>query len=232
MIGLAACVQNIAGFGFALVAIALLPFFVSLPLATPLVLLAALFSSLTLVIRHRKSFDIKAIAPLVVSALVMIPLGLSAVNYLPKDAALRTLGGFIFLYVIYSMLRMRTTLLDVPTLSAPWAYILGGLSGFLTGAFTISGPPLVVYASSQAWSPEKFKGNIPAVFAMAQLSALVGHYFEGSLTPVFWRIALYSIPFFIIGINIGIRLSAQVDAKLFKQIVLALLGCIGLKWML
>lgn len=231
ILGLAAVVQTLAGFGFALVAIALLSL-VNLPLdiARPLVLMMALLSSVSLVIGYRKSLDWGAIAPLLFSALVMIPVGLLSINYLSEQVTLRSLGAFIICYVIYDVLKASTQLLTLSGLSSPcWAYLFGGLSGFLTGALTIPGPPLAMYANSQSWSAEKLKANVPIILATVQLSTLMGHGYKGNLTAEVGRLALYSLPFFLVGMGVSAKLSARIDEKRFKQIVLILLGGIGLK---
>lgn len=223
-------VQSLAGFGFALVAIALLPFFLDLQLAIPLVLMMCLLSSMGLWLYYWDDFDWKAIAPLVLSALIAIPIGLVGLHYIPEDISLKVLGGFIVLYVAYDVLRLVTPVLAVPTLESPrWAYLFGGISGFLTGAFTTGGPPLVMYANSKEWTPEEFKGNLPGVYVVALTFALTGHYFEGHLTPELWKIALYCTPLFALGMGAGILLSKKIDAVSFKRIVLSLLGVIGMR---
>jgi uncharacterized protein len=230
IVGLAAFVQSVAGFGFAMVAIALLPFFLDLDLAAPLVLTMCLLSSLSLCVYHREHLDWGAIAPLMISALVAIPLGLVGLNYLPDAIARKLLGSLIILYVAYDLLRLVMPALSPPQLkSSAWAYLFGGFSGFLTGAFTAGGPPLVIYANARDWSPEAFKGNLPAVYVVALTFALAGHYFEGHLTLELGKIALYSLPLFAVGMGVGIWLSKHIDAVSFKRIVLFVLGLIGLR---
>ncbi len=230
IIGLAAAVQSLAGFGFALVAIAILPFFLDLSLAIPLVLMMCLLSSIGLWIYYRDNFSLKATLPLVLSALVSIPIGLVGLHYIPEDISLKILGSFIVLYVAYDILRLISPAFTMPALTSPrWAYLFGGISGFLTGAFTAGGPPLVMYANSKQWSPEEFKGNLPGVYVVALTFALTGHFFEGHLTPELWEIALYTTPMFAIGMGLGIVLSKKIDADSFKRIVLSLLGVIGLR---
>lgn len=230
VIGLAAAVQSLAGFGFALVAIALLPFFLDLSLAIPLVLIMCLLSSVGLWIYYRDSFRWQAVMPLILSALVSIPIGLVGLQYVPEDIARKALGSFIVLYVAYDILRLIVPVLSMPKLESPyWAYFFGSISGFLTGAFTTGGPPLVMYAYSKEWSPEEFKGNLPGVYVVALTFALAGHYFEGHLTPELWKIALFTVPMFTVGMGAGILLAKKVDAQSFKRLVLFLLCVVGLK---
>jgi uncharacterized protein len=230
VIALAAAVQSLTGFGFALVAIALLPFFLSLQLAMPLVLIMCLLNSLALCIYYRDSFQWSAIAPLILSALLALPIGLIGLRYVPEAIALKALGGFIVLYVAYDILCLVRPVFSTPELASPrWAYLFGAASGFLTGAFTTGGPPLVMYAHSKGWSPEEFKGNLPAVYVVALTFALTGHYFQGHLTAELGAIALYSLPLLAVGMGTGLLLSKKVDATTFKRIVLSLLAVIGLR---
>lgn len=230
VIALAAAIQSLAGFGFALVAIALLPFFLELQLAIPLVLLMCLLNSMGLWLYYWDDFEWKAIAPLVLSALVAIPVGLVGLHYVPEAIALKALGAFVVLYVAYDALQLFTPIATMPALDSPrWAYLFGGISGFLTGAFTTGGPPLVMYANSKEWSPEQFKGNLPGVYVVALAFALMGHYFEGHLTLELWKMALYITPMFAAGMGVGILLAQKIDAVSFKRIVLSLLGVIGLE---
>ncbi|MEM9944780.1 MAG: sulfite exporter TauE/SafE family protein [Cyanobacteria bacterium P01_D01_bin.36] len=230
VLGIAAAVQSLAGFGFALVAIAFLPFFLELQFAIPLVLLLCLLSNFGLWVYYRDSFDWRAIVPLVLSAMVAIPLGLVGWHYVPEALARKLLGIFIVLYVLYDVLRLVSPVFTMPTLESPfWAYLLGGISGFLTGAFTVGGPPLVIYAKSKEWTPEEFKSNLPGVYVVALTFALAGHFFEGHLTLELWKIALCTLPFFAVGMGIGILLSKKIDAVSFNRIVLSLLGVIGLR---
>ncbi|MEO0885149.1 MAG: sulfite exporter TauE/SafE family protein [Cyanobacteria bacterium J06648_10] len=230
IIGLSAMVQSLAGFGFALVAIALLPFFLELQIAIPLVLMMCLLSSIGLWICYRDNFDWRVIAPLVLSALVSIPIGLVGLHYVPEDIARKVLGSFIVLYVAYDILQLVTPVFNTPSLQSPrWAYLFGAISGFLTGAFTTGGPPLVMYANSKQWSPEEFKGNLPGVYVVALTFALSGHFFEGHITPELLEIALWCTPLFALGMGLGTVLSKKIDAASFKRIVLSLLGVIGLR---
>ena len=230
IIGLSVAVQTLAGFGFALVAMALLPLIIGLQLASSLVLIMALLSSVLLVITYRKSFEWRAIAPLGISALAMIPVGIWLIDYLPEQTALRILGGFIVLYALYDALKARFSRSSIDKRPTLWlAYPFGGLCGLMTGAYTIPGPPLAIYAASQGWGPKKLKANVPFVLATVQISTLAGHFFRGNLTAEVWQLALYSLPFFCVGLFISAKLSTRVDEKRFKQIVLIVLSCIGFK---
>lgn len=228
IVGLASLVQSLTGFGFALVAVSLLPFFMELQLAITLVIALGLMSNVVLWWYHRDSFEWSRIAHLAIAALVTIPVGVVGLHYVPEHLALQLLGVMVLAYVIYSWLQ-----LSLPELTGrSWAYAFGAASGVLTGAFNIGGPPIVIYGNCNQWSPQQFKGNLPGAFCMLSLAAIATHLwqgdFDGALLP---RIG-YAAPFFATGLGLGIWLSRYVDATSFRQAVLVLLGVIGLKLLL
>lgn len=225
IIGLASLVQSLTGFGFALVAIALLPMLMDLQAAVPLIVMTSLLGNIVLCWYYRDSVDWSSLLPLVLAALITIPLGVIGLNYVPEHLALRGLGGLVLAYVLYDGCQ-----LTLPILSSPrWAYAFGAMSGVLTGAFNTGGPPVVIYANCNQWSPEEFKGNMPSVFAVSSVIAMAGHYWQGHLTYSVLQTALYAAPFFAAGLVLGIVLSKWINADVFRQIVLFLLGAMSLK---
>lgn len=225
IIGLAALVQSVTGFGFALVAVSLLPLLMDLHAAVLLVIALSLVSNVVLLWHYRHSFEWSRVGHLLGAALVTIPLGVVALNYVPEQLALRLLGGLILAYVVYSWLQ-----LSPPNLSGiRWAYAFGAASGLLTGAFNTGGPPIVVYASCNQWSPEQFKGNMPGVFCATSVVAIAAHLWDGSLTPDLWQPIAYAAPFFLGGLGLGLWLSRHIAPDRFRQAVLVLLSVMGLK---
>ena len=225
IVGLASLVQGLTGFGFALVAVSLLPFFMELQLAVTLVIAVSLIGKVVRWWYHRDSFEWSRVVHLVVAALVTIPVGVVGLKYVPEHLALQTLGVLILGYVAYSGLQ-----LSLPELTGrSWAYAFGAASGVLTGAFNVGWPPMVIYASCNQWSLQQFKGNIPGVFTVMSLVASATHLWQGDFDQTLVTQVGYAAPFFIAGLSSGIWLSNYINAAVFRQGVLLLLGAIGLK---
>ncbi|MEO0532431.1 MAG: sulfite exporter TauE/SafE family protein [Cyanobacteria bacterium P01_A01_bin.123] len=227
IISLASLIQSLTGFGFALVAVSFLPLLLDLQTIVPLVVLTSMVGNITLCWHYRDSFDWRAVVRLLVAALPTIPLGILVLQYVPEQFALRVLGCIVLTYVLYDGLKFT-----LPKLLSPhWAYAFGAMAGVLIGAFNAGGPPIVIYANCNRWSPERFRSNIPGVFLASALVAITGHYFRGNLTVDLLRMALYVTPFFVSGLLLGIFLSKRIDASVFRQIVLVLLGIMSLRLM-
>ncbi|MEM9807079.1 MAG: sulfite exporter TauE/SafE family protein, partial [Cyanobacteria bacterium P01_D01_bin.56] len=162
IVGLASFVQSLTGFGFALVAVSLLPFFMDLQPAVTLVLIVNLVGNIALWWYYRDSFEWSRIIHLSGAGLLTIPIGVLGLHYIPEHLALQILGALVLIYVCYSGLQ-----LSLPELNGRrWAYAFGAASGVLTGAFNTGGPPIVIYGNCNEWSPEEFKGNLPGAFSV------------------------------------------------------------------
>jgi len=221
----AATVQSLSGFGFALVAISLLPLLMDLQTAVPLIVLVSAAGNAVLCWRYRDSFEWSMVVRLMGAALLTIPLGLWGLHYLPEHWALRVLGGFILAYVIYDGLQF-----SLPPLQSPnWAYAFGAVSGVLTGAFNTGGPAMVVYGSCHRWQPEQFKSNLPSVFLVTSLAAISLHLWQGNITPSLLQTTAWTLPFFAGGIGLGLGISRFIDADQFRYVVLTILGLMGLR---
>ncbi len=225
ILGLAALVHSLTGFGFALVSVSLLPFFMELRLAVTLVIAIGLLSNLVLWWYYRDSFEWSRIVHLSAAALVTIPVGVLGLHYVPEHLALQVLGAMVLTYVAYSLLQ-----LSLPKLtSRSWAYAFGAASGVLTGAFNIGGPPIVIYGNCNQWSPQQFKGNVPGVICVLSSVAIATHLWQGDFSADLFTQVGYAAPFFATGLGLGLWLSKYIDAASFRQLVLVLLGIIGCK---
>jgi len=98
----------------------------------------------------------------------------------------------------------------------------------LGGAYNTAGPPVILYADTQDWAPERFKSNLQGYFIVNSIQVLLGHYLAGNYRPE----VLSWLPFAITGVMAGLLLGALFDRHippmLFRRIVLVLLLMMGL----
>ncbi|MEM6255186.1 MAG: sulfite exporter TauE/SafE family protein [Cyanobacteria bacterium P01_D01_bin.156] len=228
IVGLASFVQSLTGFGFALVAISLLPFFMDLQPAVSLVLVVSLVGNIALWWHYRDSFEWSRIIHLLGAGLLTIPIGVLGLHHIPEHLALQILGVFVLAYVIYSSLQ-----LSAPDIQGRrWAYAFGAASGVLAGAFNTGGPPIVIYGNFNEWSPEQFKSHMPGAFSVMSVVAIATHLWQGHFDKMLFTQIGYATPFFVGGLGLGFWLSNYINAEQFRQVVLVLLGLIGLKLLL
>ncbi len=104
----------------------------------------------------------------------------------------------------------------------------GLLAGTLTGLFGTGGPPLIVYHHLSGLSKQAFRGNLMALFAAMTLLRVVNYAAQGLLTPPRIWSGLVLLPVALLGAWIGQRIHLELSELLFRRLVSALLGVLGL----
>jgi len=220
--------QSLAGFGVALIAMALLPGLVGIQVATPLVALIAVTIEVFLLLRYREALNVRAVLPIALTSIVGIPIGVWALKGVDEELFLTLLGVVISGYALYALLKFK-----LPELSRPaWAYGVGMLAGMLGGAYNTSGPPVIVYGNCRRWQPAEFKSNLQGFFVVNSLFVFIGHALGGNLTPQVWHYYLWSLPVLAVGILLGTSLDRFFNPETFRKIVLWLLLVMGIRLIL
>jgi uncharacterized protein len=222
---LAAFTQSLAGFGSALVAMAILPPLLGLQITTPLVALLTLVLEIGLVIYFREALNVKNIWRVVAAALVGIPLGVLYLKQVNETVAMFILGLVITGYAVYGLLKFRLPRLE----HTAWGYLAGLFAGLLGGAYNTSGPPVIMYAACRGWEPAEFKGNLQGFFLVSSLVVASSHGIGGSFTPDIWRYFFLSLPFLGLGSLSGLLLDKRINPAVFRQLILVLLFVLGLR---
>jgi len=218
-------VQSLTGFGSGLVSMAFLPAILSVRTAVPLVALVTGTTELFLLIRYHSAFKLGNVWRMTLASVLAIPLGGWALGWMNEDILLTVLGLIIFSYALYALLSFK-----LPELSHPaWAFIAGFLAGLLSGAYSVGGPPAIIYGTCRRWEPGEFKSNLQGFFLVNDVLAIVVHGFNGRLTPVVGQYYLLAMPVLALGILTGTSLDRHLDPRTFRKLTLLLLVIMGLR---
>ena len=90
------------------------------------------------------------------------------------------------------------------------------------------GPPVVMYATTQGWSPRTQKANVMAFFVVNESVILVGYWWAGLLTPEVLTLAAAYSPPALAGLLAGMAMFTRVDPARFRRLVFGLLLVSGL----
>lgn len=163
LLSIAALVQGFAGYGYGIVAVALLAF---LPL--PMERLTAVISftalatlvMLLLLARGHGRIDWRQSGFLLLGCGLGTPLGYGFIAILGDRPVFRWVLGLYLVAAGLHGLRQRT--------SRPWpewvALPAGVFSGFLGGAFVTGGPPILLYLYGRAADPRQMEATVQVVF--------------------------------------------------------------------
>lgn len=188
-----------------------------------------------------------------VQGLAGFGIGLVSLAFLPflmepaTAVVLMTVYAAVFTVVIFIPLRRDFTLhgmqeLVVGTIVAlewlglyparlrgrGWGVGAGLVAGLIGWAVGTPGPPVILYAAAQDWSPRTVKANIQAFLIVNQALILIGYWWAGLLGREVWRLtALYAVPA-ILGLAAGMLLFTRLDRVRFRRVVFVVLFVSGL----
>jgi uncharacterized membrane protein YfcA len=196
----ASLVLGLAGFGIALVAMAFLPYLMSPVAAIVVLTIYALVFSVVALVPLRRDVTPRALGDLVLGSVAGTPFGGWALATLPISGLNRLIGLMLLVAVALELRGVMPQRLP----GRAWGLGAGFLSGLIGGSVGTPGPPVVMYATTQGWSPRTQKGNVMAFFVVNQAVILAG----------FWWA--------------GLALFTRIDPTRFRRLIFALLLISGL----
>ncbi|BDQ32776.1 sulfite exporter TauE/SafE family protein [Pseudodesulfovibrio portus] len=224
---LAAFLQGLTGFGFALIALPLLGFFIDIKVSVPLMLLLATIISLYLSFRLRKSINLKSTYILMIATLPGIPLGTYALKHFSTQWLSVGIGVLMVVFTSY-MLLLKPRQRELGT-------VVTSLAGFLCGALGSSigagGPPVIIYTTLQPWNKDRAKGTLAFYFSFAGLVTIASHAFTGMITGEVLHLYAMSLPSLVTGIWLGTTAYKHLSDHGYRKlafVLVFLLGCMML----
>jgi len=220
--------QSLTGFGSGLVSMSLLPDVLGIRTAVPLVAMMTATIELALLIRYRAAFRFGSVWRLVLASMTAIPIGIWALRNLNEHVLLPILGAIMAGYALYGLFNLKLPRLEHPV----WAYLAGFLAGLLSGAYSVGGPPVIIYGNCRGWDLDEFKSNLQGFFLINDALALVNHSLVGNLTPLVLKSYLWVLPVIVLGLFAGTRLDRILNPERFRKLVLFSLVVMGIRLIL
>jgi len=217
-------VLGLAGFGNGLVALAFLPLVMSPADAIVLLTVYTVLATIVIFVPLRADFDPGGMPALLLGSVLGTPLGVWVLAALPASALTRLIGLVLLAVVALEWLGVYPARLP----GRRWALGAGVAAGVLGAGVGTPGPPVVLFATSQGWSPRTIKANLQAFFLVNQVVIVIGYWWAGLLTAAVWRYAAAFLAPATLGLLVGMALFARVDHTRFRRIVFAILFASGL----
>jgi hypothetical protein len=229
---LSAFTMSFAGFGFALMAVPLLSLFMPVREAVALQFpyCFALFAYQAW--HYRKHFCWSDVKPLAAGVLAGTLIGVLLLHRVPGDGLKKALAVLTLALVVLMNLRLPARGLTARLAQSPWwGHFCGFLSGAFFGAYTIGGPPAVLYILSVKADPQRTKSLIAAFFApqFAALAAVYG--FTGIITMEALETSLAFAPLVAAGSAAGFYAFNRASPRLYHRAIhLVLLATATALW--
>ena len=214
----AAFMQIVAGFGFALLAVPLMTLAIEPKIAVVVSTLTGIFVTSWQAYKDRALADRVLVKRMTLGAYIGMPLGL-LVFVSVDDNVLRFLLGIAVLVTVV-LLALRVNLHHVgPRLD----YGAGFLSGVLATSLSTNGPPLVFVLQARQLSSVTFRATISTVFALSNIGGLALFIASGEITREGIVAAAVTVPAMLFGQLLGFPIRKHVHGERFRWLVLILL---------
>lgn len=221
-VGVSAVIQNIVGFGFALLAVPLMVLAVDPHDAVIISTFLGLGSSCFQAFNGRRDSQWNVIARLSISAIAGIPIGLLIFSHVNE----RLLKGCLALGIFFAVfLLARRTSLGVSNTRLEIA--AGVLSGALSSSLSTNGPPLVFALQGRGLPIAQFRATISTIFTISGFVTLLSFLMMRKVNSDSVVGVLYSLPILGIGILIGQKLKPKLNEDNSRRVVLILLFAAG-----
>ncbi|WP_159102794.1 sulfite exporter TauE/SafE family protein [Marinilabilia salmonicolor] len=131
-------------------------------------------------------------------------------------------GLFFIALTIYSKFSRRK---NSPLPSRHYLFA-GAFIGFLTGAVSVSGPPLALFLNRAKVSNRKFREIFAAFSVVTAVIAIAGYYQTGMISTETLKISLLFTPILLTGTIVGKKLNTKMSVSSFQRtnIVLTLIA--------
>ena len=217
----ASLVKGITGFGFALLALPILLHWYSPVAIIPVLMICNLVASLFILLQKKEHRLIdKSSMGLIVAGGVFTSAGVVVLRSAKSSPLIHLLGGLFIILTLLSMVKNKRK--EAPII-APYLYLVAGaVIGFITGAISISGPPLALFLNRARVDNEHFR-EIFAWFSTVTAIVAIIVYIHMDMMPirVLKEAAMYA-PILLLGTVVGKRLNYRLSPRAFSCINLVL----------
>lgn len=223
VIFLAGMTQGLTGFGFALVAVPVLVIFLPPKIVVPVVLIQSALINIFIFFKVKEWVDLKRIIPLMIAGVIATPLGTYLLIVLDVKL-LRILIGVVIVVSAIALLRgLRIQIKNERLAFGP----VGFLSGILSGATQMSGPPVALFFANQGVEKQVFRANLVAYFMVLNVATIPSAAVGGLMTEQVLSYAALFLPSMIGGAIAGMALAHRVEESLFRKLALLMVTVAG-----
>lgn len=211
-------IQSLTGFGLSIVST---PLFLMVydPKQVVLILqVICVVINIFFAVSIRRSIDFKFLGILFIGSVIGQPLGLLIFQFVPGNT-LKIIVSLTILIFLIVMQFYRRKIIETRLKTGT----VGFLSGILTTATSMGGPPLILYLANAEKDKYVMRATCIAYFALTNISA-IAIYLAGSTDFSFaLEQGLYLLPFCFVGLWAGNRLFPYLSQKMFRRLIFIML---------
>jgi len=215
--------MSFAGFGFALVSVPLLTLFLPVKVAVILQLPYCMGLFMYQAWHYRKHFSWAPMQPLFLGTIFGLTIGTFLFYYLPESLLKRILALLIALFVFFNLTSASRRFAE-RNVNNPWlGRACGFLSGSFFGAYTIGGPPVVIYVSLITKDPLKAKSFMATFFSILFVVLAIVYGAAGMFTYETLKTTIMFLPVVVFGSVAGFWAFRHASNRIYYWVINLLL---------
>ena len=220
----AATVQAITGFGFNIVGTPLLMLFIAPKQVVSLAIFGALILNLMVIHKTRGQGDLRMVLPMFAASIVGILPGVYVLKIV-DGSVLKIAVGVIVVLMSLALVADFTVTIRRERLAS---IFVGGISGFMGGATSMSGPVVAMFLMNQKQDKAALRANLVRYFCLGNIVTLGILYFMGVMDTDVFQLAGYIVPGVLVGTWLGEKAFHRVSPAVFRRLIIVVLICCGL----
>ncbi len=206
-------VRGVTGFGAAMVMTPPLSLLLGPHIAVPLTLLLEAFAAAPMLPAAARLAKWRILTPILVAALVCVPIGAYAMASAEPDVLRRTIAVIV---IVFSILLFRGARYH-GSQRLGTSLALGGVSGTMLGATSIGGPPVILYLLAGPDPVHVSRANLTLYVAITSVVGLVALLARGVIDAHVLLLAGVMTPFFMVGVVLGSKVFARLSDQRFRR---------------
>jgi len=222
---LSGSVKGVFGIGFPVVAMAILPLFITPISAITVIALPIVVTNIQQLFSEKEwRYIIIKYRYMALFMLLASFLSSQILTQISVDLITAIIGFALALFAIYSLFNFTLPI----TTHSVWQIIAGASSGLLSGMTGIQSTAIIYFASLDI-SRNEFVGAVGYIFLVGGLGLSIGLINNNLLNSSTVMLSLFGVLFSVVGFKLGSLLRPYIHSELFKKLLFLLMLIIGMK---
>ncbi|WP_312692776.1 sulfite exporter TauE/SafE family protein [Caproiciproducens sp.] len=213
---LAAFLQASVGFGYGIIAMALMPLVLPMRICSAVSAITVVVIGLQMVSILHKNLNWRDIFVPVLCCMLTTPLGMYILMHNSERVLRIILAVFIMLLAVYFIISQKHKVVIGKSLKN--GILFGLLTGISTGMFNIAGPFFMIYYFNICDDSLSFKANIEFSFIFAGLFSTALHFMYGNITaeavPYIASASVAAVAAGFLGLSVFRRLNREMLCRI------------------
>lgn len=214
---ISAFLQASVGFGYAILAMSLMPLILPMRLASAISAVTIVAIGLQMVIILRKNFNWRNVVVPIICCILTTNLGVYILMHFPEKILRSILAAFLLLFTLYFIFLQKNKVEIKKSLKND--ILFGLFTGISAGMFNISGPFFMVYFFSTSKDNLSYKANLELIFLVIGLYTTILHIIYGNIAIEEMPFILSSAVSAVAAGFIGLKLFRLINKEMIRKVI-------------